>query len=300
MREKFKNVSLYINFFITTVFAVFSAAFFISAIKLGCFINSERLSEIICRAFTCILIVSVCVCAVLKTSERIIIGRLFSFLILLLFIICGLAFLFVKSGLADKIDSVESLRVFISSFGGYSAALYIIVQFLQVAVFPIPSFITVGAGVLLFGPLKAAILSVFGIISGSVFAFIIGRKFGVKAVIWLIGKNNLEKGLNFIEGKGEILLTFMFLFPFFPDDVLCFAAGLTKVKSSFFIIMISVVRTITVFISCFSINNSLIPYNTWWGVLIWVLIFVLTVFTAIIIYKKSEKIKTGIKERKNK
>ena len=214
---------------------------------------------------------------------------------------CLVSFIIIRSGLIDKIDSVEDLRAFISSFGGYSAVLYVVLQFLQVAVFPIPSFITIGAGVLLFGPLKAALLGVIGIIAGSVFAFIIARHFGVKAVKWLVGANNLEKGLKVIEGKDEILLTFMFIFPFFPDDILCFMAGLTKIKTSFFIIMIITVRILTVFISCFSINNSLIPYDTWWGAVLWAIYFVSAVIVAVIIYKKGDIIERKIKERfKNK
>lgn len=193
------------------------------------------------------------------------------------------------SGFLDKIDSVEDLRVYIESYGGYAAFIFITIQFLQVVVLPVPGFITVGAGVLLFGALKGAIFSCLGIIAGSLVAFFIGKIFGYKAAKWLIGKENLDKWIKRLKGKDKIILTFMFLFPFFPDDILCFVAGISTISVPFFIIMIIVTRTISVFASSYSLNNSIIPYNTWWGILLWILFFLLTIVLTVIIYKKSAK-----------
>ena len=62
-------------------------------------------------------------------------------------------------------------------------------------------------------------------------------------------------------------------------------------------LMILIVRTITVFISCYSINNSLIPYDTWWGAVIWIVYFIFAVIAAIFIYKKGDKIENFIRKR---
>ena len=283
--------------FFTVVIAVFSTAFFISVLDSGLIIGRERLCDILSSGFFGIVIFFACVVVTLKYSRKVVLNRLLFFAFLLFGIISVLFFVLVRSGLINKVDSVEDLRAFISSFGAYAAVLYVLIQFMQVAIVPIPSVITVGAGVLMFGPFTAAILGVIGIITGSFFAFFVGRRLGKKAVIWLIGLNNLEKGLKFIEGKDRILLTFMFVFPFFPDDILCFAAGLTKIKTSFFVLMILIVRTITVFISCYSINNSLIPYDTWWGAVIWIVYFIFAVIAAIFIYKKGDKIENFIRKR---
>lgn len=213
------------------------------------------------------------------------------------FIAAGTIFLYLLkiSGFLDKIDSVEDFRKYISSFGVYATIFFIIIQYLQVVVLPIPAFITVGAGVLLFGPFKGAMLSCIGIIAGSVTAFFIGRVFGYRVAGWLVGKESLKKGLKTIKGKDKIILTFMFLFPFFPDDVLCFVAGITTMSPTFFIIMIFITRIISVFVSSYSMNNSIIPYNTWWGILIWILVLIFTVIITIIIYKKGEILEKRIK-----
>jgi uncharacterized membrane protein YdjX (TVP38/TMEM64 family) len=204
------------------------------------------------------------------------------------------------SGFLDRINSVEDFREYISSFGNYAVILFILIQFLQVIVLPIPSFITVGAGVLLFGALYGAIFSAIGIILGSVVAFIIGRFFGFKVAKWLVGEESLQKGLKSIRGKDKLILTFMFLFPFFPDDVLCFVAGITTVSATYFIIMICIVRVVTVFASSYSMNNSIIPYNTWWGILLWIVFFAATIVLTIIIYKYGEKIEKAIFKKRKK
>lgn len=204
------------------------------------------------------------------------------------------------TGFLDKIDSVEDLRKFISSYGNFAIVIFVLIQFAQVVFLPIPAFITVGAGVLMFGAFKGALLSVIGIILGSILAFFIGRIFGYPVVKWLVGKQNLEVWLKKIKGKDKVILTFMFLFPFFPDDILCFVAGITEINVWFFIIMIFITRIISVFVSSYSMNNSLIPYDTWWGIILWAVFICLTIFLTVIIYKKGDKIESYIKQKLEK
>lgn len=223
-----------------------------------------------------------------KTSG--ILHKLFFITVFLISSVLAALYILKISGFLDKIDSVEDLRSYISSYGSYAALAFILIQFLQVVVLPIPAFITVGSGVLLFGPLYGAIYSCTGIILGSLVAFFIGRLFGVKVARWLVGQENLEKGLKTIKGKDKIVLTFMFLFPFFPDDILCFVAGITTVSPLFFVIMIFITRIISVFASSYSMNNSIIPYDTWWGILLWIIFFIITILLTVLIYKKGDKI----------
>lgn len=214
--------------------------------------------------------------------------------------VCVLALYFLKvSGFLNKIDSVEALRKYVESYGKNAVWIFIVLQFLQVVVLPIPAVITVAAGVLLFGAFKSAVYSCIGIIAGSLVAFFIGKVFGYKVAKWLVGKENLDKWLNVIKGKDKIILTFMFLFPFFPDDVLCFVAGITTMSPLFFIIMIFITRIISVFASCYSINGSIIPFNTWWGLVLWGIFVAVTVVLAVLIYKKGDKIERWFKARKN-
>jgi uncharacterized membrane protein YdjX (TVP38/TMEM64 family) len=221
------------------------------------------------------------------------------YLTVILVSLTSFALYFLKTcGILEKVDSVEDFREYVSTFKN-AVFIFILLQFSQVVFLPIPAFITVGAGVLLFGPFWGAVYSYIGIVIGSIVAFFIGRIFGVKVASWLVGRDNLEKGLKTIKGKDKIILTFMFLFPLFPDDILCFVAGITTIKPLFFIVMILITRLISIFVSTYSMNNSIIPYTTWWGIILWICFIAITVLLAIYIYKNGEKIEKFFK-RKNK
>ena len=232
-------------------------------------------------------------------------SKSFIYKLFMLVVICVsiivVALYFLKiTGFLNKVDSIDKFREYISSFGNQAILWFTVIQFLQVVVLPIPAFITVGAGVLLFGPLKGAIFSCVGIILGSIVAFYIGRIFGYKVAKWLVGEDSLNKGLKMIKGKDKVILTFMFLFPFFPDDILCFVAGITTLSPSFFITMIFITRIISVFASSYSMNNSIIPYDTWWGILLWIVFILFTLFLMIFICKKGNKIQNILTKRKRK
>lgn len=205
-------------------------------------------------------------------------------------VILAVFFIFQATGLLERINSVEELRELIASTGVWAPLIYIIFQFLQVVVLPIPGTLTVGAGVLLFGPLKTSLFSLIGIFIGSLVAFWIGRVLGYKAAAWLVGKDSLDKWLHKIKGKDKVVLSAMFLLPIFPDDVLCFVAGLTSMSWRFFIVLQVIARTISVFATSYSLNGSIIPFNTWWGILIWCLIAVAIIALFILLFKKGEKI----------
>lgn len=222
---------------------------------------------------------------------------------LFLFTLAALVlYLFKISGLWDKIDGVDDLREYVASYGAFTVPVFILLQFLQVIVLPIPGFIAIGAGVALFGPFYGAIYSIIGILSASIVAFFIGRIFGYKVASWLVGKESLQKGLKLVKGKDKIVLTFMFLFPFFPDDILCFVAGLSSMSTTYYLIMITITRTLNVVVSAYSINGSIIPYTTWWGLAIWLIVFVLTALACAYVYKHGEKLEKRLKslfKRKN-
>ena len=190
----------------------------------------------------------------------------------LLFIdICAIVFFVIcATGLITKINSIQGLRDYIAKFGNMAVFLFILFCFLQVVILPIPGSVAVAAGVALFGPLKCAIYSFIGIILGSVVAFAIGRWVGYKAVKWIVGEDTLKKWLAKLKGKDYLILSLMFLLPMFPDDVLCFIAGLSSMTWPYFLIMITITRAISVFTTAYSVG--LIPFNTWWGILIWVII----------------------------
>ena len=195
----------------------------------------------------------------------------------------------------DKINSIEALREYIGSFGSVAVIIFIVFSYLQVVILPVPGSVTVAAGVLLFGPLQCAIYSFIGIVLGSITAFAIGRWIGYKAVCWIVGKEDLDKWLDKIKGKDYLILSLMFLLPMFPDDILCFVAGLSSMTWPYFVVMIIITRLL----SCLTVSYSLdlIPFNEWWGILIWAVIAVLVVLAFWLVIKYSDKIDKFLKNK---
>lgn len=214
-----------------------------------------------------------------KSLTTVLVGALFCF-VLVLFL--------QKIGFFEIVKDKQALGEYLQKSGGWMPAVYIALQYLQVVILPIPSVVSTAVGVALFGPLATILYSFIGILLGSFTAFFIGRKLGNKAVAWLIGKELLDKWQKKLKGKDNLVLTLMFFLPMFPDDVLCFIAGLSSMSIKYFIVMISLSRLFAITTTCYSIQ--LIPFNTWWGLLTWGVLFVAIALVFWVTYKNMDNI----------
>lgn len=221
--------------------------------------------------------------------------RLTVCLLIFLAVFAAIFFALCAAGLLGKINSVESLREYISKSGKMAAVIYILFSFLQVTLLPVPGSITVAAGVAMFGPLRCSIYSFIGIVLGSFVAFFIGRGIGYKAVCWIVGKDSLDKWLQKLKGKDYLILSLMFLLPMFPDDILCFVAGLSSMTWNYYAVMIVLTRALSVLYTAYSFE--LIPFNTWWGVLIWAGIVGLIIVSFYVVFKYSDNIDRFLKRK---
>ncbi len=206
----------------------------------------------------------------------------------LLLLAAVIFYVIIRTGFIEVIRDEEEFRAFLERAGVWMSLVFIALQFLQVVILPIPSTVTVVAGSALFGPLLGSIYSLIGILLGSFTAFAVGRFAGYRVVAWLVGKETLDTWLKKIKGKDKIFLSAMFVLPVFPDDVLCFVAGLSSMSFGLFALVIVISRILAIFTTSYSV--SLIPFDTWWGLLIWALIAVAVVVVFFLLYKKSDVI----------
>lgn len=204
-------------------------------------------------------------------------------------------FFLQKTEFFEIVKNAETLQSFIGRAGVWMPIIYILFQFLQVVILPIPGIVSTLAGIALFGVFQTAIYSLIGIWFGSILAFYIGRKFGKKVVTWLIGADTLEKWQAKIKGKDNFVLTIMFLLPLFPDDILCFIAGLSMMSQRFFLIMMTVCRILAVFTTCYSVK--VIPVHSPWGMAIWGVGMISFVLVFVLIYKKLDRIDAWFKRK---
>ena len=128
------------------------------------------------------------------------------------------------TGVWEQINSVEKLQNIILSWGFWGRFGFVMLQLLQVTFIPLPSTVTIIAGTLVYGPLQASLLSLAGILLGSMLAFLLGKVFGKKLVVFMVGEKTCEKWVNFLSNAKYSFFVFM-VFPIFPDDVLCLVEG---------------------------------------------------------------------------
>lgn len=205
------------------------------------------------------------------------------------------------TGMWEKVNSVDALRKYIASFGPFAVFVFIAIQFLQVVLIPIPGTVTTLGGAIMFGPFWGAVYSYIGIVLGSVTAFLIGRIFGYKLVSWIVGKDQLKKGMEMIKNKSKVMFTLMFLLPFFPDDLICFVAGLTTMSLFSFTVIIMVTRIITVGLTCYTID--LVQYfaseNVTLGIIIVVAGILITILLFYLGVKYGERIENFFTKNKD-
>lgn len=213
---------------------------------------------------------------------------------LFLIFVLVLWFILQRTGFFKVFGDQDAYLAYLEKTGALMPLVYILFQYLQVVVLPIPGFVSTAAGVALFGPTMALLYSLVGVIGGSLTAFFIGRKFGYKAVAWMIGEDDLKKWLKKVKGKDNFILTAMFLLPLFPDDVLCFIAGLSSMSWKYFIVMIIITRVLAISATCYSVN--FIPVDTWWGISLWILMFLAVVLLFIILYKNMDAVNARFKK----
>lgn len=188
-------------------------------------------------------------------------------------------YILVWTGVWEYINSVDKIRELILSLGFWGRFAFVLLQFLQVTFLPIPSTISTLAGVLIYGPLQAALLSLAGIMLGSILAFWLGRQFGRKLVVFMVGEETCKKWTDFLTNAKYSFVVMMVL-PIFPDDVLCLVAGLTNMTWKFFVLTNLIARPIGIFMTCYIGSGELIPYHGW-GLVAWAFIIV---FVAILLY----------------
>lgn len=176
--------------------------------------------------------------------------KLFSVFILSCAFFVGLYYLFKSTGWLGNFESVEELKKIIQGAGFYSYSIFVLIQFLQVTILPIPGIVTTIVGVILFGPVIAFFLSLLAILLGSISAYFIGKVLGIKVLNWAIGKEKTEVLQNKLK-KGKYVFFLMMLFPFFPDDILCILAGVINMDFKFFLNTNLITRTIGIFSTCF-------------------------------------------------
>jgi uncharacterized membrane protein YdjX (TVP38/TMEM64 family) len=137
----------------------------------------------------------------------------------------------------DFEQSKNTVKNFFDSFGDWEQAFFIFVQILQVFFAPIPGQLTGFLGGFLFGFWHGLFLTMLGLTIGSFLAIGLSRLLRDYLVQKFVPENILKQ-FDYLIEKGGLMTFFMiFLLPAFPDDAVCFIAGLTRLSLSKLVIV---------------------------------------------------------------
>ena len=134
-----------------------------------------------------------------------------------------------RTGFFWAAASLDGLQAYIQAFSPYSHLVFFLLQLFSVVIAPIPSNITAMAGALLFGAVPAFLLTWAAVVLGSAIVFQLARRLGRSFADRFVSRALSERYLEVIRRKRDVFLAMAFLFPFFPDDILCILAGLTDI-----------------------------------------------------------------------
>ncbi len=170
------------------------------------------------------------------------------------------------TGFFQVIHSPEGMREYIQRFAPYSHAVFFLLQFVSVIVAPIPSNLTTVAGGLLFGCWGSFLITTAAVILGSAVVFQLSRNLGQRFARRFVSGKLWDRYGEIIRRKRDVFLFLAFLFPFFPDDLLCIMAGLTDVSFRRFLFLVVLGRPWGLLVSA-AVGSSVLTIP-WWGMIL--------------------------------
>ncbi|MEF3168460.1 MAG: TVP38/TMEM64 family protein [Deltaproteobacteria bacterium] len=138
--------------------------------------------------------------------------------------------------------SKEALRAFILSHGPFAPLVFVFLQALQVVAAPVPGEATGFIAGFLFGAWEGFFLAMGGLVLGSFLAFSLARSFRGLVKRYLERSSAYARFEHLVEHQGIFLFFFLFLFPGFPKDFLCYILGLSHMPWQVFLFITAIGR----------------------------------------------------------
>lgn len=165
-------------------------------------------------------------------------------------LLCLLAWWLWATGFFAAIRTPEGIQNYIQRSAPYSHLVFFLLQLSSVILAPIPSNITAAAGGALFGTLVSFVLTALAVALGSALVFQLSRLLGQGFAQSFVESKYWEKYGEVIRRKRDSFLFLAFLFPFFPDDLLCIMAGLTDIPFRRFLLLVVLARPWGLLVAC--------------------------------------------------
>ncbi len=157
-------------------------------------------------------------------------GRWIKVLLLVLILALFLWWVAQSDIVQESLSDPEALRWFVLEFGILAPLGFIILQMFQTMFSIIPSQLTTILAGFIFGPLWGLIYSLIGAFLGSLFIFLLARRYGSKMVSFFFTEEEIFHFILFFKQKKLVALFMARIAPLFPNDLVSFSAALTDIS----------------------------------------------------------------------
>ena len=163
---------------------------------------------------------------------------------LLLLSLAGLALsaLMLRLCLPRGLTSLEGVVAWVRAAAPWSHLSFLLLQLSSVIVAPIPSNVMATAGGVCFGFPTGFAITFAAVTGGSLLTFSLARLLGRDRVQRFVEGKVSDRCLSLLQRKRDSFLVLVFLFPFFPDDIICILAGLTDIPFRRFALIVVLTR----------------------------------------------------------
>lgn len=124
----------------------------------------------------------------------------------------------------------DRARQVVEDFGVWGPLVFIGMQVLQVLLAPIPGQVSGLVGGFLFGTFWGLVYTMIGAAIGFTLIFLLARRFGRPLAERFVSPESLDRFDSLARKGGVFVLFLVFLLPAFPDDVISFIAGMTRIR----------------------------------------------------------------------
>lgn len=194
-----------------------------------------------------------------KKERKIAIVRIIISIIVIVIMICGtIALLPMISKITNEETRIE-FKNDVADMGVKGIFVVLILQILQIVVAVIPGQPMEIISGMLYGTWGGMLLCLVGILIGTTIVFYVVRKMGISFIQLFFSKEKIEdlKNKKFFKNpaKFELLVFIIFVIPLIPKDIFIYVAGLTPVRPKRFIILATLSRIPSLFITVFAGNT---------------------------------------------
>lgn len=170
--------------------------------------------------------------------------KVLSVIVILLFVgFCAAVTWFIGRPMIRFVEEPEKFRSWVYAHGILGKICFIGMTAFQVIIAFVPGEpLEIGAGYA-FGAVEGTLLCVIGITLGSMLTFLLVRRFGVRfaEIFFTIEK---IKSLKFLQNEKKLgfIIFLIFFLPGTPKDLITYFIGLTDIKLSHYLLLVSIAR----------------------------------------------------------